>query len=192
MAIGNNTAALQQILEAVGNLPEGSNVRLQQKSVTPSARSQEVEPDSGYDGLSKVTVEGDSDLVAGNIKQGVNIFGVTGNLQTGVTVQRKTGTFTTNSDGLGGVECGFQPDLVMIHVGVIDNYENNLVFNFTESFTDNSSFTVACRDPVYAFIQANGGRNGDNGFYAYIAAYDWDWSFHEVERTFSYVAVKYT
>ena len=51
---------------------------LQAKSVTPSASQQVITPGSTYVGLSKVTVAGDADLVAGNIKSGVNIFGVTG------------------------------------------------------------------------------------------------------------------
>lgn len=84
--------------------------QLQQKSVSPSTSQQVVSPDSGYDGLSqvtvaaiqtqtksctpsasqqqitpasgkyltKVTVAGDADLVASNIKKDVQIFGVTG------------------------------------------------------------------------------------------------------------------
>ena len=92
---------------------------LQSKAVSPSESTQTVSPDSGYDRLSKVTVnaisstyigsdvtkksaatyipkttdqsiasgqylsgtqtiKGDANLVAGNIKSGVNIFGVTG------------------------------------------------------------------------------------------------------------------
>ena len=53
------------------------------KTVTPSAVSQTVLPDQGDDGLSQVTVSGDSNLVAGNIKKDVSIFGVTGTLESG-------------------------------------------------------------------------------------------------------------
>lgn len=97
---------------------------LQTKTVSPSESTQTVSPDSGYDGLSKVTVnaisstyigsdvtkksaatytpkttdqsiasgqylsgtqtiKGDANLVAGNIKSGVSIFGVTGTYTSG-------------------------------------------------------------------------------------------------------------
>ena len=52
----------------------------QEKTVMPSANSQTVQPDSGYDGLSQVTVSGDTNLTAGNIKEGVSVFGVLGTL----------------------------------------------------------------------------------------------------------------
>lgn len=57
----------------------GKKPKTQEKTVTPSASQQVITPDTDKL-LSKVTVEGDVDLVASNIKSGVNIFGVTGNV----------------------------------------------------------------------------------------------------------------
>ena len=53
-------------------------VPTQSKTVTPTSTTQNITPDSGKF-LSKVTVNGDSNLVAGNIKSGISIFGVNGN-----------------------------------------------------------------------------------------------------------------
>ena len=52
--------------------------------ITPSASDQSFDAiDEGYAGYAYVSVTGDADLVAGNIKSGVNIFGVTGTYEGG-------------------------------------------------------------------------------------------------------------
>ena len=66
---------------------------LQEKSLRPGASGSTVRPDDGYDGLSVVYVTGDADLVASNIKSGVEIFGV-------------TGTYTGESSSVGGLPTG--------------------------------------------------------------------------------------
>ena len=51
---------------------------LMEYEVTPSQKTKTLVPDSDHSGFSKVTVKGDDNLVASNIRKGVTIFGVTG------------------------------------------------------------------------------------------------------------------
>lgn len=68
----------------------GGSANLTTKTVSPSTSSQTVyASSSGYDGFSSVTIEGDSNLVSGNIKNGISIFNVTGNYE-GKSLQIKT------------------------------------------------------------------------------------------------------
>ena len=76
----NNTASLEALLEQANALPEEKKIQAS-KTITPTKSAQTVNPDSGYDGLASVVVAGDADLVATNIKSGVNIFGVSGTME---------------------------------------------------------------------------------------------------------------
>lgn len=71
------------ILGVQGTYTGGGTPNLQSKSVTPdfSNGDVQVQADSGYDGLSDVTIVKDSDLIASNIKKNVEIFGVTGSYE---------------------------------------------------------------------------------------------------------------
>ena len=58
--------------------PETPSSVLQEKTVTPETLPTVIGADEGYDGLSQVTVNPDSQLKAENIRSGKTIFGVTG------------------------------------------------------------------------------------------------------------------
>lgn len=72
-------------------------------NVTPTTSQQTVSIPSGYDGLDAVTVDAvtsaiDANITAGNIRNGVSILGVQGNLEGG-TPQNLTFTFADGTSG---------------------------------------------------------------------------------------------
>lgn len=165
----SNTTTIDELITLANNLPDAGSGEptLQEKTVSPATSAQSVTPDSGYDGLSKVTVnamptatqatpsisvssaglitasatqtagyvaagtksttkqltvqaaqtitpgtadksiasgryltgtqtiKGDANLVAGNIKSGVSIFGVTGTHEGGEDVSAETAEYTS-------------------------------------------------------------------------------------------------
>ena len=71
---------------AIGNISSGSSPVISPLSVTPTTSSQTITAPSGTDGYSPISVSAvtssiDSNIVAGNIKNGVSILGVTGNYE---------------------------------------------------------------------------------------------------------------
>ena len=93
----------------------GGECNLQQKTATPTTSTQTVRPDAGYDGMSRVTIEGvdaniDQNITPENIKDGVEILGVTGtyegeggqcNLEQGKYITQN-GTYDAQLDGYDG------------------------------------------------------------------------------------------
>lgn len=69
---------------------------LQTRSVTPSTSTQTITPSQGYCGLRSVSVSGDSNLISSNIKSGISIFGVSGNVTAGFELY-KNSSLSSNS-----------------------------------------------------------------------------------------------
>lgn len=76
-----NPDAIANIAAITGSIPPDPT--LENKTVTPTTSEQEIKAGDSYDGLGTVTVNAvtaaiDANIVAGNIKNGVTILGVTG------------------------------------------------------------------------------------------------------------------
>lgn len=100
MSLSTNTTKLTELKNKANNLPDQNPpAQLQEKTVTPTKEGLSVVPDSGFDGFNKVTVNGDSNLVPENIKEGVSIFGVEGNVKPGEILTTIGIDWNMNDDG---------------------------------------------------------------------------------------------
>ena len=85
--IKNTVNSQTELIQEISNILDSKSTptqKLQDKTITPTATNQVITADTGYGGLNKVTVNGDAELVPENIKEGVNIFGVTGSMSGGI------------------------------------------------------------------------------------------------------------
>ena len=83
-----SSTSVQTVTPTSGNLINEITVQpidLESKNITPSTSAQTITPSANKDGISQVNVGAvdntiDNNIVAGNIKSGVSILGVTGNV----------------------------------------------------------------------------------------------------------------
>lgn len=190
--IGANTTELEALVVIAEALPK-TPIFQENKTVTPTASSMEILPDNGYDALSKVTVNGDSNLVAENIISGKTIFGVAGSANVGVAVQRKSGTFRTSSSGTATVNCGFKPDAVFV-TGTVASY--GTTYHGGVAFADGNVTSAMTYTPgsstsyIFSYLTITRSSSGFS-----VTAKRMSTSFAEsndTNRTFNYIAIKYT
>lgn len=134
------------------------------RTITPS-RSSQTAVASGRYTTGNITVAGDSDLIASNIKSGVNIFGVTGNYsgeeivteQPNITFSGRTITVTTTQNiktVLGLHIYLFQSDESGIFIAYPDSIYNGRV-TYGYYYTDSSWGSIVSTQSVSPTISNN-------------------------------------
>ena len=159
-----------------------SQIILQSKTVTPTKSLQTISPDSGYNGLSQVTVNAIP--------------------STYLQKQQKTGTFTTTSDGYATLNIGFKPDVITIILGD-PWYDSDHQFyvdeSFSASFIDSSNARSGLvwstyGDSIgypYLFCGVYLASQTTVGVQLNAINYSLEW-YPVPNETFSYVATKYS
>ena len=99
-----NTNVRQYEFVNVNVVPD--EVKLQSKEYTPTAEGATINADSGYDGLSRVVIKGDEDLLPQNIKKDVSIFGVIGTHEGSSTGESDLYDVYTSKDEPSGAQIG--------------------------------------------------------------------------------------
>jgi len=126
--IPENIRLDKEIFGVTGTLEE-KIVNLQEKSCCPATEETIIEPDDGYDGLAVVTVEAvdntiDENIQPYNIRSGVSILGIEGNVETDKPDQTKEVTPTTTSQSV-TPDTGYE--LVEVTVkGVTSDIDENI------------------------------------------------------------------
>lgn len=153
------------------NFVSGSEPNLEDKTVDPDFSDGDVvvEPSEGYDGLSSVTIEKDSDLIATNVKKDVTINGITGtfgNFETkSLTPDFSNGDVTVSPtsgyDGLSSVTIEKDSDLVAENIKKDVN-----VFGVVGTLESSGGDIDALIDKSITSIESNVTNIGAHAFYS--------------------------
>ena len=114
-------------------------------------------------------------------------------ISVGATVQRETGTFTTNTSGEATINCGFQPDLIVCYFSTYEGLEQGLSIPFAEqSYPELPYLTLSCdENGMYEVVASR----STTGFTVTVKDLGWDYGLSEPLATnfsIGYIAVKYT
>lgn len=136
-----------------------------------------------------------SSKVSGNLATAIN------SIPAGVTVKRKTGKFTTRTNGTATVNVGFQPDLVFVTLnettyGDGGGYNQSVTLLFDElpdTGYCNSLMWTNDNEGNATYLCDMWGKQTSNGFQFW---FEWihitDFEKYSEAYTFHYVAIKYT
>lgn len=169
-----------QMAPAILAIPAGGGApSLQNKTVTPSASQQVVSADSGYDGLNQVTVSGDADLVASNIKHDVNIFNVAGTF--GMKIDSVTATPSSRGTSITFTGLKAQPIAFdcqqeaqttiskSYRMVVSVNYDGTTVRNITYAVSGSSMITYTYTNVTFSYnngtLTLTSPSAGANGYF---------------------------
>ena len=159
------------LASTISAIPAGTTPTLASLTVTPSTTAQTITPPSGTDGyntvqVSAVTASIDSDIVAGNIKSGVNILGVNGSV-TALVGETRTVSITSTSGNT------FTPSSGKNGITSIKCNPTNKALTITPSSTS-QTFTVPSGYSGYGTVTCNAASGGGGGTHTIISADSWE------------------
>ena len=118
---------------------------------------------------------------------------VVAGISTGISVQSKSGSFTTSSSGTGSVSCGFKPDAVFLFAksSSFSGYMHTAAA-FTEKGVTSQSVYIWAPSSNYAFSNYTITQNS-SGFSVSGKKYDTTFNpTNDSNRALEYLAIKYT
>lgn len=115
-AFANDVLEGKTFINETGSVIEGTMANIGELIITPTTKDQKL--DTGY--YKDTVVKGDSDLVPGNIAEGIDIFGVTGTVKRAASGSGKwptTGKFVAYTDFVPDIAigCGYYGACIVYH-----------------------------------------------------------------------------